>query len=62
MSARTAAWTLARMVLGLAQIALGLTALYLVATRGLDPLSAGVAVAACLLTTVSVMLFGGARH
>lgn len=51
-----------RFVLGMAQIAGVGVSLGLLVSSGLTPLALGAVVATCLLTAVSVLLFGGPRR
>jgi hypothetical protein len=55
-------WSLFRLALGSAQIVGAVTSFVLLAQVGVTPLSLGVAVATCVLTTVSVLLFGDRRR
>jgi len=55
-------WVLVRMILGMAQITGAATALLLLVHTGLNGIVLGVALFTCVLTTTSVLLFGGASR
>lgn len=54
-------WALIRIVLGLAQMTVAAAAILLLVKQGITPAALVAAVLACVLTSVSVMLFGGWR-
>ena len=55
------AWAVVRMILGLAQMMGAVGSFYLLVQTGMSVLSLGAVAATCLLTTMSVLLFGR-RH
>lgn len=56
------AWAAVRLVLGVGQMSGAVVSLYLLVQTGLGELSLGAVAATCLLTTVSVLLFGGQKR
>lgn len=57
-TARERWWSVLRLVLGLAQIVGASAAFVLLFGTGISTLTIGFTVATCLLTTISVILFG----
>jgi hypothetical protein len=53
------AWAVLQLILGQAQVMGAVVAIYLLVETGVNALSLGATVVTCLLTTTSVLLFGG---
>ena len=60
-AARERRWAVVRFALGTAQVMGATGALVLLVQTGVNPLSIGAAVITCVLTTISVLLFGSRR-
>ena len=54
-------WVVVRLALGIAQMTGAATAVLLIVRRGFNELALGAVVVTCVLTTVSVVLFGSRR-
>ncbi len=61
-SAHTRRWAFVRLALGLGQMSGAVVSFYLLAQTGVNELSLAAAVATCLCTTVSVLLFGSRKR
>ena len=60
-AARERRWVIVRLALGTAQVMGATAALFLLVQTGVSSLSVGAAVITCVLTTISVLLFGSRR-
>ena len=56
------AWAVVRLILGLGQMMGAVMSFYLLIATGVNELSIACVVVTCLLTTISVVLFGGRRQ